>query len=90
MSKKLAALASTIDQSTLAYVTEAITVAKAEQTVINEKLQTRLTHLQAELAALKLRITDLEAQDHSASEDDKYALTKAKLVRLMKENGWYD
>jgi len=90
MSKKLAALASTIDQSTLAYVTEAIVASKAEQTLINEKLQTRLTRLQAELEALKVRVADLEAQDHSAIKDDKYALTKAKLVRLMKENGWYD
>jgi len=87
---KLAALASQCDAKTVDYVTEAIRVAVADQQQENVKLSERISLQRAEIDALKLRLAELEGQSNSASGDDKYSLTKAKLVRLMKENGWYD
>ena len=87
---KVAALASLCDAKTVDYVTEAIRVAVAEKQLENVKLSERISSQRAEIEALIARIAELEAHANSASGDDKYALTKAKLVRLMKENGWYD
>lgn len=87
---KLAALASQCDAKTVDYVIEAIQVAVADQQQENVKLSERISLQRAEIDALKLRLAELEGQSNSASGDDKYSLTKAKLVRLMKENGWYD
>jgi len=87
---KVAALASQCDAKTVDYVTEAIRVAVAEQQIENVKLSGRISSQRAEIEALIARIAELEAHANSASGDDKYSLTKAKLVRLMKENGWYD
>ena len=87
---KLAALASQCDAKTVDYVTEAIRVAVADQQQENVKLSERISLQRAEIDALKLRLAELEGRSNSASGDDKYSLTKAKLVRLMKENGWYD
>ena len=88
--RKVAALASLCDAKTVDYVTEAINEAVAEQQLQNAILSDRITAQRAEIEALIARMAELEAQANSASGDDKYALTKAKLVRLMKENGWYD
>ena len=38
---------------------------------------------------MQQRIKDLEGKEPSP-EDDKYALTKKKLVSFMKSQGWYD
>ena len=65
-------------------------VVLADQQQENVKLSERISLQRAEIDALKLRLAELEGQSNSASGDDKYSLTKAKLVRLMKENGWYD
>lgn len=44
--------------------------------------------LESRLAAAELRLTEAEALLKAASRDDRYALTKAKLVRLMKDMGY--
>jgi len=88
--RKVAALASLCDAKTVDYVTEAINEAVAELQLENTILSDRITAQRAEMEALIARIAELEGQSNSASGDDKYSLTKAKLVRLMKENGWYD
>ena len=88
--RKLSALASLCDAKTVDYVTEAINEAVAELQLENTILSDRITAQRAEMEALIARLAELEGQSNSASGDDKYSLTKAKLVRLMKENGWYD
>lgn len=90
MSQKLNALAANLDSSIVDYVDEAIRVAMAERSVIEQRNTTRAAALQSEIDGLKIRIAELEGQQALSSQDDKYALTKAKLVRVMKENGWYD
>jgi hypothetical protein len=39
---------------------------------------------------LEIRVAELEGAQNTANMDDKYALTKAKLVKLMKDMGYYD
>lgn len=43
---------------------------------------------EARLNDAERRLTELEALLKAASRDDRYALTKAKLVRLMKDMGY--
>ena len=87
---KVKALASECDAKTVDYVTAAIREAVAEQQVQGAILSDRISAQRPEMEAIIARVAELEAHASSASGDDKYALTKAKLVRLMKDNGWYD
>ena len=87
---KLDALEANTDGKVVDYVTEAIRVSVADQQVEAQKLQDRMNRIQVQIEGLTARVAELQAGSNSASADDKYSLTKAKVVRLMKENGWYD
>lgn len=54
------------------------------------KRDTRLANLAAALARAEARIAELELALKASTKDDKYALTKAKMVRLMRELGYTD
>ena len=87
---KLEALEASTDGKIVDYVTEAIRVSVSDQQVEYQKLLDRMASIQVQIEGLSARTNELEAGSEEASKDDKYSLTKAKLVRLMKENGWYD
>tara|TARA_R110002153_G_C13300101_1_gene495594 strand:- start:509 stop:778 length:270 start_codon:yes stop_codon:yes gene_type:complete len=42
------------------------------------------------LANLNVKVSKLEADIKATNSDDKYALTKAKLIRIMKDMGYYE
>lgn len=68
---------------------DGILAASSNKSASNQKAIRALTEL---VEAQDKRITDLEAQLSSVispSEDDKHALTKAKLIQFMKSKGWY-
>ena len=90
MSKLLASLAPSLDQPTLAYITEAVRVSDATQALQIAELKNQIAALTNANTVLSNRISELEGLQAVSNGDDKYALTKAKLVRVMKENGWYD
>lgn len=48
-----------------------------------------ISRLEVQIKMMQQRIKDLEGKEPSP-EDDKYALTKKKLVDFMKSQGWYD
>ncbi len=90
MSQKKTALASTIDQKVVDYVDEVERVQQRDQNVRDEQRTSEVTALQSQIEAMRLRISELEGVTNTTALDDKYTLTKAKLVRLMKDMGYYD
>ena len=87
---KLDILAGEVGGKVIDYVQEAIRdYAKKADAERNANLL-EIANMNARIDAIKQRLADLEADFNGAREDDKYALTKAKLIRIMKENGWYD
>ena len=90
MSQKKTALASTIDQKVVDYVDEVERVQQRDQNVRDEQRTSQVTALQSQIEAMRLRISELEGVTNTTALDDKYTLTKAKLVRLMKDMGYYD
>lgn len=88
--KKLNALLANIDPKVADTIKEAIRVIELDsesQVTANANM---IKTLMSEIDALKTRIVELEAARTGGTSDDKYALTKAKLVRLMKDMGYYD
>jgi len=93
------ALAPLIDQRVRQYVDATIQSERREAKAREDRLTHRLEQVQtdlnlakATLHTLQQRLDDIssttpDAKPHS---DDKYALTKAKLIRLMKDLGYYD
>ena len=62
-----------------------------EETKLREtKLQELIDILNQKVATLTGAITDMELNIQNTTQDDKYALTKAKLIRLMKDLGYYE
>tara|TARA_B100000214_G_scaffold192169_1_gene138923 strand:- start:1948 stop:2223 length:276 start_codon:yes stop_codon:yes gene_type:complete len=62
-----------------------------EETKLREtKLQEQIDILNQKVATLTGAITDMELNIQNTTQDDKYALTKAKLIRLMKDLGYYE
>ena len=84
------ALRDKIDNQVGAYVEAALTVEETETKAREDKLQEQITLLTNKNLALSARITDMEMLISNQNLDDKYALTKAKLIRLMKDMGYYE
>lgn len=53
------------------------------------RLNSRITNLQDKLYKAEARIAELEGKSPSKA-DDKYKLTKAQLIQLAEELGYYD
>ena len=53
------------------------------------RLNARLTKLQDWLSQVEMRISELEGKSPPKA-DDKYKLTKAQLIELAQELGYYD
>ncbi len=90
MSKKLASLKTTVDPMVAELVTEQARVNELDRVANDTRHANMIQNLMSEIDALKTRIVELEAAQKVGASDDKYALTKAKLVRLMKDMGYYD
>lgn len=84
------ALRAEIDQKTAEYVDAAIADAMATLNAYMLRVESKVTKLKNEHEITRANLTNMQTQSTSASSDDKYALTKAKLVKLMKEMGMYD
>ena len=86
MSQKKTAL----DQKVVDYVDEVERVQQRDLDVRDEQRTSEVTALKSQIEAMRLRISELEGLTNTTALDDKYTLTKAKLVRLMKDMGYYD
>lgn len=87
---KLDALLANVDPSVADAIKETKRVVELEREAEQRGHANLIQTLMSEIDALKTRIVELEARRTGDASDDKYALTKAKLVRLMKDMGYYD
>jgi len=90
MSDKKETLATTVDVKVRDYVEEVERVLNAELSVFKEDIRGELHKFSKQIASIESRVVSLEAVQNVANSDDKYALTKAKLIRLMKDMGYYE
>tara|TARA_R100001443_G_scaffold86260_1_gene92926 strand:+ start:285 stop:554 length:270 start_codon:yes stop_codon:yes gene_type:complete len=87
---KKEALAATVDVKVRDYVEEVERVLHGELSVFKEDIRGELRKFSKQIASIESRVASLEAVQNVANSDDKYALTKAKLIRLMKDMGYYE
>lgn len=90
MSNKKHALASRLDFKIVEYVDEVESDFNKKRVVSKRDRDAEIAGLRSELEIMRNRITELEAVSQSTSLGDKYALTKSKLVRFMKDQGYYE
>ena len=83
-------LAGEIDGKIVDYVEEVFRVHKLEEGSVDSEQTHRIAALNDHVKHLTGEIAELRGQINNATSDDKYALTKAKLIRLMKDMGYYD
>lgn len=84
------ALRDKVDNQVGAYVEAALAVEEVETKSREQELQGQINLLITKNLSLSARITDMEMLLSRHTSDDKYALTKAKLIRLMKDMGYYE
>jgi len=83
-------LAGNIDGKIVDYVEEVFRVHKIEEDSVDTEQTHRIAALNDHIQQLTGEIIELRSLIKETTSDDKYALTKAKLVRLMKDMGYYD
>jgi len=83
-------LAGEIDGKIVDYVEEVFRVHKLEEGSVDSEQTHRIAALNDHVKNLTGEIAELRGQINNTTSDDKYALTKAKLIRLMKDMGYYD
>lgn len=83
-------LAGNIDGKIVDYVEEVFRVHKLEEEGVDSEQTQRIAALNDHVKNLTAEIAELRGQINNTTSDDKYALTKAKLIRLMKDMGYYD
>lgn len=91
MSVRKEALRGSIDGKVADYIDEVEKVQNAE--IIHRDAERRRDYetLKKDIAELREIVENLNLTVETTPEmDDKYALTKAKLIRLMKDMGYYD
>ena len=82
-------LAGNIDGKIVDYVEEVMRVHNLEMTAKDNEIINRITAINDHIQMLSEQLTELQGQLTASASDDKYALTKAKLIRLMKDMGYY-
>ncbi|MAS48188.1 MAG: hypothetical protein CL557_12375 [Alphaproteobacteria bacterium] len=90
MSDKKEILGSLVDGKVVDFVTEVERIQQLELDARHKEQKSDVSQVKDMIKELEIRVAELEGAQNSVNLDDKYALTKAKLVRLMKEMGYYD
>jgi len=83
------ALRDKVEGTTSAFVDASVATLEKEMKYQTEELKYIATRQQAEIQTLQSRLAALEANSIK-SVDDRYSLTKTKMIRMMKELGYYD
>ena len=84
------ALEKEVDVKTSQLIEVSNSLEKAEAEQREQRLQEQIDLLNKKVTTLTGAITDMEMKISNSTQDDKYALTKAKLIRLMKDLGYYE
>ncbi len=84
------ALEKEVDVKTSQLIEVSNSLEKAEAKQREQRLQEQIDVLNKKVTTLTGAITDMEMKISNSTQDDKYALTKAKLIKLMKDLGYYE
>ena len=84
------ALSQSVDGKIGQLIDVSIDLERGDAEFREQKLQEQINILNQKVATLTGAITDMELSIQATTQDDKYALTKAKLIRLMKDLGYYE
>tara|TARA_B100000965_G_scaffold73774_1_gene58253 strand:+ start:19781 stop:20053 length:273 start_codon:yes stop_codon:yes gene_type:complete len=90
MSDKKEILGSLVDGKVVDFITEVERIQQLNLDARHKEQKSDVSQVKDMIKELEIRVAELESAQNSVNLDDKYALTKAKLVRLMKEMGYYD
>lgn len=91
MMDKRQALRQNIDGKIADYIDEVDRIQTEELHAENHRRRKGVEAIRADLAELRADIEQIKLRlDAEPKSDDKYAITKAKLVQLMKDMGYYD
>mgnify|MGYP003126016933 FL=1 len=90
MSDKKEILGSLVDGKVVDFVTEVERIQQLNLDARHKEQKSDVSQIKDMIKELEIRVAELEGAQNNANMDDKYALTKAKLVRLMKDMGYYD
>ena len=83
------ALRDKVEGTTAAFVDASVATLERETKYHTDELARTVAVQQAEIQALQSRLAALEANSIK-SVDERYSLTKTKMIRMMKELGYYD
>ena len=82
-------LAGNIDGKIVDYVEEVMRVHNLDEKGKDDEILSRIAAINDHIQLLSEQLTELRGQITASTSDDKYALTKAKLIRLMQDMGYY-
>ncbi len=88
---KLGALAEALgDGKVTDYVAEAISEARDGISAEIADLKNLIAEQSREIEEARHAVNEVKSILDAEAEFDKYSLTKSKLIKFMKANGWYD
>lgn len=88
---KRQALRQNIDGRIADYIDEVDRIQTLELNAANEQRRKNVEVLKSEIERLRIEVENISIKIETTPElDDKYAITKAKLIQLMKDMGYYD
>jgi len=89
MNKSEALAAEIKDNRVVDFVREVERISRIERMELAVRLEDKLKKIDQSILTLQTQIDELVGQVNAERSSDKYALTKAKLIRLMKDMGYY-
>lgn len=89
MNKSEALAAEIKDNRVVDFVREVERISRIERMELAVRLEDKLKKIDEAVLTLQSQIDELVGQVNAERSSDKYALTKAKLIRLMKDMGYY-
>ncbi len=84
------ALRDRVDATVGAYVEAASDVLEERSGALIKALEERIEKLEVQSLSLQAQVKELLEAESKPADADKYALTKSKLIKLMKDMGYYD
>tara|TARA_R100000951_G_C2572312_1_gene159148 strand:- start:410 stop:685 length:276 start_codon:yes stop_codon:yes gene_type:complete len=84
------ALRDRVDATVGAYVEAASVVLEENTSALITALEERIENLEVQSLVLQQQVNELLEAEAKPADADKYALTKSKLIKLMKDMGYYD
>lgn len=89
MNKSEALAVEIADKRVVDFVREVERISRIERMELAVRLEDKLKKIDQSILTLQTQIDELVGQVNAERSSDKYALTKAKLIRLMKDMGYY-